>query len=162
MKIFFLLLFLALLAPAVNSQSIKLKITGVTVAEGEDVIAFETSDTSISNVAGGSGQVASPPVFEMVKIKKLAAASTSELFKRSVNGMHTAEVAFEFNDANGTLFYKIVIKDVTVNHFSYLSPECAGCTKLFHQVWFDYAIIEVTDVTTNVTVKYNRKTRMTS
>ncbi len=160
MKIMILLLCMVSVAFSANSQSIKLKITGITAAEGENVVAFETSDTTASSFSsGGGGGSAAVPRFEFVKIKKLKGASTNELFKRSVVGTHTAEVTFEFYDTNAALYYKIVLKDVTVNHFSYLSPECTGCTSLFHQVWFDYERIEVTDIASGNVVRYNRTTR---
>lgn len=144
-----------------NGQSIKIKIAGVTAAAGEDVIAFEVSDTTGASVNGGGGQSTPVPSFEFVKIKKLKDVSTNELFKRSMLGTHTANVTFEFYDATSTLFYTIVLLDVTINHFSYLTPECAGCTKMYHQVWLDYVKIESTDVSTGLQVRYNRTTRAT-
>ncbi|MES2777786.1 MAG: type VI secretion system tube protein Hcp [Bacteroidota bacterium] len=159
MKSLFLLLCFAAMAFCADSQGVKMIITGVTAAEGEDVIAFETSDTiAATNFSGGGG--ASTPVFEFVKIKKVKGVSTNELYKRSLSGLHLTEVKFEFYDEIATLFYQVSIKDVTVNHFSYLAPECPGCFKLFHQVWFDYKQIEVTDISTGLVVRYNRATRV--
>ena len=160
MKTFFLIL-LVFLAIDASSQSIKMKITGLTSAEGEDVIAFEASDTIPVTFTAGGGGSSGIAVYEFVKIKKLSDASTNELFKRSLQGTHTQQIDFEFYDANAVMFYKIVLKDVLITHFSYLSPECANCTKLFHQVWFDYARIEVTDVVTNNVLRWNRSTRAT-
>ena len=162
MKKMFLLICMVCLVLCANSQGIKLKITGVTPADGEEVIAFETSDTIPITPSTGSGSGAGLPVFEFVKIKKLSGLSSNELFRRSLLGTHTAEMSFEFTDLQGVLFYKIVLKDVLISHFSYLSPECQGCTKLFHQVWFDYRQIEVTDVATGIIIKYNRNTRAVS
>ncbi len=159
MKAFILLLCIFSLAFVANAQSIKIKITGITAAAGEEVIAFETGDSIAASSSYGSGGATGIPTFEFVKIKKLKDVSTNELFKRSVNGTHTADVSFEFYDNNASLFYQVVLKDVTVNHFSYLSPECAGCTKLYHQVWFDYRQIEVTDIASGNVVRYNRATR---
>ena len=139
-----------------------MKITGITAAEGEDILAFETSDTTPASSTFGGGQTSGVPAFEFVKIKKENSPSANELFKRSVNGSHLPEVSFEFYDNNATMFYKIVLKAVTINHFSFLKPECSDCTKLYHQVWFNYTIIQVTDVATNTTVKYDRSTRMTN
>jgi hypothetical protein len=45
---------------------------------------------------------------------------------------------------------------VLANDFSSLSPECNNCPRLSHQVWFDYEKIEVTDVATGNTVKWDR------
>ena len=158
MKHFCLLFFLITVAVTVNSQIIKLKITGVTSLAGEEVLAFETGDTIPASSTYGGGGGGSTVRYETIKIKKLKDVSTNELFKRSINGLHTGEATFEFYDLNNVLFYQIVIKDFTVNHFSYLSPECPGCAKLFHQLWFDYKQIEVTDVASGNVVKFNRLT----
>jgi len=94
--------------------------------------------------------------FEFAKIKKQNSSSTNELWKRSFTGLHTPEVQFEFYDNSNAFFYKIILKDVTINHFSYWAPECKNCQSLFHQVWFDFNIIEVTDIATGNTVTINR------
>jgi type VI protein secretion system component Hcp len=135
--LFSFLLFFA--ASTIYSQNIKLKIAGITDAAGEDITAFEVADTSNVSAVGGGGSVAR---FSDVKIKKLRGTSTNELFKRSINGLNSAEASFEFYDASAIMYYKIVLKEVFVSHFSYLSPECANCSKLFHQVWFEYRKIE--------------------
>ena len=111
-----------------------------------------------SGSASGGGGGGSSVKFETIKIKKLKDISTNELFKRSISGFHTTEATFEFYDLNAVLFYQIVLKDFTVNHFSFLSPECPGCAKLYHQLWFDYKQIEATDVTSGNVVRWNRYT----
>jgi len=143
---------------SVHAQNIKMKIPSISglPADGEDLIAFEVSDTQHVALSGGGGSGVGKTVFELAKIKKQNSASTNELWKRSLMGTHIPEVQFEFYNSSNTLFYKIVLKDVTVNHFSYLSPECSNCPRLFHQVWFDYDKIEVTDVATGNTVKWDR------
>jgi type VI protein secretion system component Hcp len=147
-----------LLFQSLNAQNIKMKIPSISglPADGEDLIAFEVSDTLRGGLSHGGGSGAGKTEFEMAKIKKLSSASTNELWKRSLQGTHLPEVQFEFYNNSNTLFYKIVLKDVTVNHFSYLAPECSNCPRLFHQVWFDYDKIEVTDVATGNTVKWDR------
>lgn len=142
---------------AATSQTIKFKMTGITTAtDGEDVVAFETSDTINVVSAGGGGSSIGKVMFEPIKIKKLQDVSTNELFIRSILGTHSPDATFEFYKAD-VLFYKIVIKDIILTHFSYLSPECFNCAKLFHQVWFYYNQIEVTDVATGNVTKYDRK-----
>ena len=150
-------------ANIVVGQTIKMKIPSFTglPADGEDIIAFEVSDTQFVSTGGGGGGSAGKTTFEFAKIKKQNSASTNELWKRSLNGQHTAEVQFEFYNSSNVLFYKIVLKDFTVNHFSYLSPECTNCPRLFHQVWFDYGKIEVTDVATGNTVKFDKQANAT-
>ncbi len=143
-----------------NAQNIKMKIAGITVAEGEDVLAFETSDTTTVSSSGGGGGSVGVTRFEYVKIKKLNDASTNELFRRSISNSHLPDVTFEFYDDAATMFYQISLKDVSILHFSYLSPECAGCAKMYHQVWFDYVKIEATDMLTGISTKYNRTTRV--
>jgi type VI protein secretion system component Hcp len=139
-----------------------MKITGYTVPEGEDVIALEVGDSIWAPSIYPSGGVgASTPAFEFVKIKKLKAGSTNELFKRSVLGTGLLDVTFEFYDNAQVMFYQITLKFVTVNHFSWLSPECANCGKLYHEVWFDYRQIEVTDIATGNVVRFNRQTKST-
>src|SRR5215203_2906491 len=153
--LFTLCLFMASIA---DCQNIKMKITGVTDAAGEDIIAFEASDTlQIASIGGGGTSTTTK--FEVVKIKKARGTSTNELFKRTMNANHFADVTFEFNDAGGSLYYKIVIKDVTVNHFSFLSPECTNCSKLLHQAWFSFTKIEWTDVATGNTTRYDTITK---
>lgn len=161
MKLFLVVLSLFLFVLAANSQNIKMKMTGViTNPEGEDIIAFEMGDTATYTPSGGGGGGSFTTLgFEFVKIKKQKDASTNELFKRSLNGVHSPDATFEFYDG-GVLIYKILLKDLLIQHFSYLSPECFNCTKLFHQVWFSYVMIEVTDVATGITTKYNRATRV--
>jgi len=152
--LFMLCLFMASIADA---QNIKMKITGVTDAAGEDITAFEASDTLIISAGGGGGSGTTR--FEVVKIKKTRGTSTNELFKRTMTSTHFADVTFEFNDAGGSLYYKIVIRNVTVNHFSFLSPECTNCSKLFHQAWFGFNKIEWTDVATGNTTRFDITTR---
>ena len=159
MKISFLLFCFLSVAIAVNSQTIKMKIATITPTDGEVVSALEFSDTTASSIGSGGGSGTGVTRFEFVKIKKPNALSTNELFKRSLIGTTLPEVDFEYYDAGGTLFYKIVIKSVVLTHFSYLSPECSNCTSLSHQVWFDFSMIEVTDVATGNVLKYNRATR---
>ncbi len=143
-----------------STQNIKMKIPSMTgfPVGGENILAFEVSDTMLTSGGGGGGGGVGKASFDFAKIKKQNSFSTNELWKRSFTGIHTAEVQFEFYDNTNVLFYKIVLKDVTVNHFSYLAPECKNCQSLFHQVWFDYKIIEVTDVATGNTVSFNRTT----
>ncbi len=141
---------------AVKGQIIKMKAIGLTAPAGENVIAFETSDTTAITIGVGGGGGSPITRFEFVKFKKMHGPSTNELFKRSVNLSHTPEITFEFYDSTATIFYIIVLKDVTVNHFSYLAPECNNCTSLFHQVWLDFARIEVTDSATGITIRFNR------
>lgn len=153
LAIMFLFIFQSL-----SAQTIKMKIPSISglPADGEDLIAFEVSDTQyVAGTAGGGGG-AGKTVFEMAKVKKLMSASTNELWKRSLQGTHIAEVQFDFYNNSNNIFYKIVLKEVTVNHFSFLSPECNNCPRLFHQVWFDYDKIEVTDIATGSTVKWDR------
>lgn len=152
---FFLLLTVTITA---LSQTIKFKMPAVTSSTGEEILAFEVSDTVQATSFGGTGGTALPK-FEFVKIKKLKGPSTNELFKRSFLGTHATEATFEFYDTGGVLYYKIVIKDVTINHFSFLSPECSGCNQIIHQVWFDYDIIEATDIATGNIVKYSRSAK---
>lgn len=154
MKSVFLLLCLSLAFEA-KSQSIKMKIATITAAAGEDVIAFETGDTTSFSSSGGT-PTATPTRFEFVKIKKLAGGSSNELFKRSTVGSQTADVTFEFNNSSAQLFYKISLKNVVITHFSYLSPECANCANLYHEVWFNFDKIEVTDAATGIMVGYDR------
>jgi type VI protein secretion system component Hcp len=158
-----LLVLFFLITSITNGQNIKMKIPSFTglPADGEDLIAFEVSDTQRLSTGGGGGGSVGKTEFEFTKIKKQNSASTNELWKRSLNGQHTAEVQFEFYNASNVLFYKIVLKDVIVTHFSYLSPECTNCPRLFHQVWFDYGKIEVTDVATGNTVKFDRSANAT-
>ena len=153
--LFMLCLFMASIA---DCQTIKMKITSITDAAGEDIIAFEASDTLLISSGGGGGGSGTTRI-EVVKIKKARGTSTNELFKRTMNANHFADVTFEFNDAGGSLYYKIVIKDVTVNHFSFLSPECTNCSKLLHQVWFGFTKIEWTDVATGNTTRYDLTTK---
>lgn len=160
MKIFLSLLCLLSLACVAKSQSIKMKIAGITADAGEDVIAFETGDTTNSSVGSGGGQTASPSRFEFVKIKKVAGGSSNELFKRSTVSSHIADVTFEFYNTGAQLFYKVSIKNAVITHFSYLSPECTNCSKLYHEIWFDFDKIEVTDSATGVTVGYDRIKRV--
>ncbi len=158
MKLLLLLLFIT--ATSVTySQTIKMKATGITTGTGEDVIAFETSDTITVNTSGGSGGSSSPAIFENVKIKKLLGASTNELFKRSTLGTTSPDFTFEFYDATSTLLYTIVLRNVNITHFSYLSPECSGCSKLYHQLWLAYQKIEITDAATSNVYRYNLSTR---
>ncbi len=142
-------------------QNIKMKIPSMTgyPAGGESILAFEVSDTVLtSGAGGGGGGSVGKTSFEFAKIKKQNSFSTNQLWKFSLTGTHLPEVQFEFYDNGNTLFYKILLKDVTVNHFSYLAPECKNCQSLFHQVWFDYNIIDVTDLATGNTVSFNRAT----
>ena len=153
MRIFLAIIALLLFAATASSQSIKMKMPTVTPAAGEEVLAFEFSDTIPIFNAGPS----QPRVkFQFVKIKKTRGASTNELFKRSVNFTFTPELTFEFFDSNNILYYKIVLKAVTIHHFSFLSPECTGCNELMHQIWFDFDVIEATDVATGNMVRYDR------
>jgi type VI protein secretion system component Hcp len=149
--------FFLLVSHSVHAQNIKMKIPSITgvPADGEDLIAFEVSD-SLNVAPHGGGMGVGKTSFELAKIKKQSGASTNALWKHSLQGTHIPEVQFEFYNNSNTVFYKIVLKDVTVNHFSYLSPECSNCPRLFHQVWFDYDKIEVTDMATGNTVKWDR------
>jgi type VI protein secretion system component Hcp len=149
--------FLFLFLSSLHAQNVKMKIPSIAglPADGEDLLAFEVSDTAHTS-QHGSGSGAGRTNFEVTKIKKLSSASTNELWKRSLQGTHLPEVQFEFYNSSNAVFYKIVLKDVTVSHFSYLSPECSNCPRLVHQVWFDYDKIEVTDVATGNTVKWDR------
>ena len=158
MRKIFTIFFLLSVFITAKGQTIRLKMPPATPAAGEEILAFEVSDTIPPTSFGG---VTSIPRFEFVKIKKLKGSSTNDLFRRSVSGMRAAEAIFEFYDSGGVLYYKIAIKDVSVNHFSYLSPECSGCNQLIHQVWFDFESIEVTDMATGNIVRYNRTTRST-
>lgn len=146
------------------SQNIKMKIPSITgfPASGESVLAFEVSDTLITSTGGGGGSGVGKPSFEFAKIKKQNSFSTNQLWKFSLIGTNIPEVQFEFYDNSNSLFYKIVLREVTVNHFSYLAPECKNCQSLFHQVWFNYNIIEVTDLATGSTVTFNRTTNSTN
>ena len=147
------------IAVTTQSQSIKMKIASVTPTDGETVLALETSDTTTTNISSGSGGSSGIPRFEVLKIKKSYGTSTNLLFRYSLSGTHLAEVDFEYYDASNTLFYKIVLKDAILGHFSYLSPECSNCSSLTHQVWFDYSAIEVTDIATGNVLRYNRSSR---
>ena len=160
MKFFFLLLFF-LAASAMNGQTIKLKVSGITATAGEDILAFEAGDTIPVNTIGGTGGGGGVSVsrFAAVKFKKVKDSSSAEFHRRSINAAATPDFTFEFYDAGNTLYYKISLKEVYVIHFSYLSPECNGCSKLFHEVWLDYRKIEWTDVLLNVTWRYNLSTR---
>jgi type VI protein secretion system component Hcp len=149
--------FLFLFVSDLHAQNIKMKIPSIAglPADGEDILAFEVSDTQ-HIATGGGGLSVGKTVFEVAKIKKLSGASTNELWKRSLQGTHVPDVQFDFYNSSNAVFYRIVLKDVTVNHFSYLAPECSNCPRLTHQVWFDYDKIEVTDVATGNTVKWDR------
>ncbi len=143
---------------AASSQTIKMKIASYTPTDGEPVVALQFADTLPTSVGGSSGGVTK---LEFVKIKKPTGLSSIELLKRSLVATILPEVDFEYYDAANTLFYKIVLKDVQVAHFSYLTPECSNCTSLSNQVWFDYSKIEITDVINNMVLRYNRASRTT-
>jgi type VI protein secretion system component Hcp len=161
MRQLLLLLCVALLVSSARGQSIKMTIPGVTATAGEEVIAFETSDTTSTGISGG-GIATGLPRFELVKLKKLKDSSTNKLFSYSTQGSHMQQVRFDFYDGNGSITYRITLEDVVVAHFSYLVPECAGCTKMYHQVWFDYLKIQVNDPATGSAVSYNRATRVSA
>ena len=63
--LFMLCLFMASIA---NAQNIKMKITGVTDATGEDITAFEASDTLLISSGGAGGGGIGTTKFEVVKI----------------------------------------------------------------------------------------------
>lgn len=140
---------LLLFATTAIGQSIKMKIPPATPAAGEEILAFEFSDTigiSLNALVK----------FEFIKIKKTRGTSTNELFRRSIAHTITPEVTFEFFNSSNVLYYKMVFRDVSIHHFSYLSPECTGCNELMHQIWFDFDDLEFTDVATGNIYRYNR------
>src|SRR5688500_4301298 len=130
MKLLLLALFFITTASCAHAQSIKMKIANVTSPAGEDLVAFQVSDTTFTAAAGGGGGTGKT-TFDFLKIKKLQDSSTIELWKRSVSGFIGPEITFEFYSATNILYFKIIIRDVTVNHFSYLMPECQGCSKMY-------------------------------
>lgn len=155
---YLLALILCFAFSAINAQSIKMKIAGLTAADGEDIVAFETSDTvpPLNATGGTTGNT----IFEYVKVKKLQNTSTVELWKRSVTaGAVTANMTFEFYNAAQAMTFKIVLLNVNVQHFSFLNPECTNCSKLFNQMWLDYQSIETYDMIAGTSFKYNKRTR---
>lgn len=158
MKSILLLLCIAL-SVAVKCQTIKMKIATYTSTDGETINALELTDTLPVSTSGGTGSGTGISKFNDLKVKKMAGLSTNELLKRSIAGTQLPQVDFEYYDNTNTLFYKIVIRDVFVSQFSYLSPECANCTSLQHQVNFYFTRIEVTDVASGNVLRYNRSTR---
>lgn len=155
----FYILLLCFVAGA-DAQSIKMSLSGVTAAGGELVLAVEHKISNTASSGGGGGSTAGVTNFGNFKVKKANGASTNELFKRTVNGTHTAQISFDYYDNTGTLFYSIVLKDVIFTGFDYLTPECSGCAKIYHQLTIDYNQIEITDVAAGSTLKYNRSTRV--
>lgn len=122
------------------------------------MLAVEHKITSNASTGGGGGG-AGITTFGAFKIKKESGASTNELFKRVVNGAHLQQVNFDYYDNTGNLYYTIILKDVLFTGFDYLTPECSGCSRLYHQLSIDYVQIEITDVLAGSTLKYNKNTR---
>ena len=150
MKQFYLSFILVLVAAAAFSQgSIIMKINGITPANGEKLIAFESNATMTPPATKAS--------FDNIKIKKPISLS-SQLMKDLPKGAHIATAEFDFFDNTGTLIYKMNLTELSVTKFSYLSPECPTCQSLTNEVWLSFTSIMYTDPVNGGTFGWNLNT----
>ncbi len=137
-----------------SAQKILLKIASVTAAAGEEVKAVEfKTESKMTWIGGGSGQ--GRATIHDLLIKKSNNTSTNELFKRVTFGTVLPTVILEYYNASNVLYFTITLRQVFVNNFFWLSPECPTCLKLEHQVSFAPRQIETTDAVTGITFKFD-------
>ncbi|CAN5732637.1 hypothetical protein BH11BAC3_BH11BAC3_06280 [soil metagenome] len=144
------------------AQKILLNITGVTAPGGEDIKAVDfKTDLNISFSGGGGGTVSKPLVGPFL-IKKDYNTSTNPLQLKLLQGAKIPQVDIEYYDATGAVVnFRVRLIDCYVTNFYWLSPECPTCLKLEHQVAFTPTKVELYDIATGVTVKYNVATNAT-
>ncbi len=136
------LLFLALSFFAfsfANAQKILMKINGITLTDGEEVLAFDWKNSAdYSGLLGGGGGSAKA-ISDLVMIKKAVAKSTNKLMLQLTKTQPMqVDVIFEFFAASTDKdpHYRITLKTPSVAQFYYLAPECPTCLKLVHQIGF--------------------------
>ena len=146
---------LMLLYSHAAAQKILLKIGSVTAAGGEEVRAVDFKvDAATSWSLGGGPIVGVPKVHEFL-IKKTSNVSTTDIFKKILQGTSYPEVVLEYYTAADRLYFKITLKDVYISNCFFLSPECPTCIELEQQVAFVPKLIETFYAATGVTVGYN-------
>lgn len=160
-KVYILVAMVFASGSAYSQGSILMKIPGITPAAGETIIAFEGNTTLTAPPVSGGGGGGSKPVFDDIKIQKNLSIS-SQLIKNLTSATHMPTVEFDFLDNSNTLTYKIILTDVLLTKFSYLSPQCPNCQKLTNEVWFNFIKIQYTDVVNNIVINYDRSTNITN